>query len=56
MSLQERNKQVVARYFEEFWTKGNVDIVDELCVEDVLCDYPMHGSRRGKAAVKTMLA
>lgn len=56
MSTQERNKQIIARYFEEFWSKGNVNIVDELCVDDIICDYPMHGIRRGKAAIKAMLA
>ncbi|TVY84204.1 hypothetical protein LSUE1_G001531 [Lachnellula suecica] len=54
-TLQEQNKQVVARYFEEFWARGNLSIVDELCADDVLSNYPRHGPRRGKVAVKRML-
>jgi hypothetical protein len=54
-SLQEKNKQIVARYSEEFWGKGNADIVDELCSDDFLSNYPMHGPRRGKEAAKQML-
>jgi len=53
---QEKNKQIVARYSEEFWGKGNLEIVDELCADDILSNYPMHGPRRGKQAVKQMLA
>jgi hypothetical protein len=55
-SAQDENKQIVARYSEEFWGKCNLDIVDELCADDVLSNYPMHGPRRGKEAVKRMLA
>lgn len=55
-TLQEKNKRVVAKYSEEFWGKGNLDVVDELCADDMLSDYPMHGPRQGKEAVKKMLA
>jgi hypothetical protein len=55
-SLQDRNKAIVARYSHEFWGKCNVNIVDELCSDDILSNYPMHGPRRGKEAVKRMLA
>jgi len=56
LTLQEKNKQVVARYSEEFWGKGNLSVVDELCADDVLSNYPMHGPRRGKEEIKKMLA
>lgn len=39
----EDNKKVIAEYFEEYWGKGNADIVDKLCVPDYLIHYPMHG-------------
>ena len=54
-SVQEKNKQIVARYSEEFWGKCNPNIVDELCSDDFLSNYPMHGPRRGKQAAKQML-
>lgn len=39
----DQNRAVVARYFTEYWAKGNVEIVDELCTKDYLIHYPMHG-------------
>jgi ketosteroid isomerase-like protein len=55
-SLRERNRQVVAHYFEEFWTKGNADVVDEVCSDDFVIYYPLHGRRVGKEAAKKMFA
>ncbi|RLL97197.1 hypothetical protein CFD26_103705 [Aspergillus turcosus] len=54
-TLQEKNKAIVQKYFEEYWGKGNVDIVDEVCADNFVIDYPMHGPRRGKTAAKKML-
>ncbi|KAK4085239.1 uncharacterized protein Triagg1_229 [Trichoderma aggressivum f. europaeum] len=54
-SLEERNKAVVSKYFEEYWVKGNVNVVDELCSDDFLQSYPNHGPRHGKEGAKTML-
>ena len=52
-TVEERNKEVIARYFTEYWGKLNPNIVDELCVDDVLQSYPMHANpKKGKAAVK----
>ena len=55
MSLQDRNKQIVAEYYREYWTLGNPDIVDKLCAEDFTVNYPMHGPRQGREAAKQML-
>lgn len=33
-SLQETNKAVVQKYFEEHWGKGNVNVVDEVCADN----------------------
>ncbi|KAL6803122.1 hypothetical protein GGI42DRAFT_20560 [Trichoderma sp. SZMC 28013] len=55
LTVQERNKQIVARYSEEFWGKCNPDIVDELCSDDFVSNYPMHGRREGKTEAKKML-
>ncbi|KAL7911920.1 SnoaL domain-containing protein [Trichoderma velutinum] len=54
-SLEERNKAVVSEYFEEYWVKGNVNVVDELCSDDFLQSYPNHGPRHGKEGAKAML-
>ena len=54
-TLQEKNKAVVQKYFLEYWGKGNVDVVDEVCADNFVIDYPMHGPRRDKEAAKKML-
>lgn len=55
-SVRERNRKTVAHYYEEFWTKGNADVVDEVCADDFVIYYPLHGRRVGKEAAKKMLA
>ena len=55
MSKEEKNKEIVSRYFDEYWVKRNTSIVDELCSEDFLISYPNHGAHRGKTAAKKML-
>lgn len=52
MTTEEQNKKIVARYFDELWTRRNSDIIEELCSDDFLFKYPMHGPRRGKTAAK----
>ncbi|KAH8820700.1 hypothetical protein F5884DRAFT_660778 [Xylogone sp. PMI_703] len=53
-SLRERNRQIVAYYYEEFWTKGNSSVVDEVCSDDFVIYYPLHGRYVGKEAAKKM--
>ncbi|KAA8912307.1 hypothetical protein FN846DRAFT_773455, partial [Sphaerosporella brunnea] len=48
-------KAVVQKYFEEYWGKANVSIVDELCSSEYLIHYPMHIPRPGMEASKKML-
>jgi hypothetical protein len=55
MSVQDMNKEVIAKYFSEYWGKLNPDIVDELCSDDFMISYPMHGPKYGKEAAKQML-
>ncbi|KAM0262788.1 hypothetical protein ACHAQJ_001582 [Trichoderma viride] len=56
LSVPELNRQVVTRYFQEFWTNGNIDVVDELCDDNVTIFYPLHGRMVGKAAAKDVIA
>lgn len=51
-----KNLEVISEYFSEFWGKANPDIVDKLCADDFVINYPMHGPRHGKQAAKKMLA
>ncbi|KAM3440481.1 hypothetical protein NHJ13734_003248 [Beauveria thailandica] len=52
---EKRNLAVVAEYLEEYWGKGNGDIVDKVCTDDFVVNCPMHGPRYGKAEAKKML-
>ena len=56
MSKEQTNKAIVMEWFEKYWGK-NVDlsVIDTLGTPDVLVHYPMHGPRRGREAVKTMM-
>lgn len=54
MSLEE-NKAIAARYFEEFWNKGNTAIVDELCAPDVHVYAPLVGDFNGREEVKAFI-
>ncbi|KAK1241398.1 hypothetical protein MKX08_001372 [Trichoderma sp. CBMAI-0020] len=54
-TLEQQNKAVVAKYFEQYWVKGNVSVVDELCSDDFVMSYPNHGPRHGKEGAKKML-
>ncbi|PNP38202.1 hypothetical protein TGAM01_v210763 [Trichoderma gamsii] len=53
---ESRNLEVVSKYFEQYWGKANPDIVDELCADDFVINYPMHGPRFGKKDAKKMLS
>ncbi|KAJ3951796.1 hypothetical protein N0V92_011778 [Colletotrichum tropicale] len=52
---EQTNINVITEYFAEYWGKGNADIVDKLCVDNFVINYPMHGPRHGKEAAKKML-
>ncbi|KAJ5605321.1 hypothetical protein N7510_010475 [Penicillium lagena] len=43
----EHNRRVVARYWEEVWTKGNLSVIDELCSDNYTVFYPLHGQVTG---------
>lgn len=47
----ETNKRITRRFPEEVATEGNVDLVDELCTEDVI-DHSPDGEIRGREALK----
>jgi predicted ester cyclase len=53
---EELNKQVVSRWFKEFWgNPWNPSVVDDLAAEDMLFNYPMHGPREGRDVIKKMM-
>lgn len=47
----EENKRVVRRFPEEVATEGNIDVIDEICAEDVLDHSPL-GDVEGREELK----
>lgn len=47
----EENKQTVRRFMDEVSGEGNVELIDELCSEDVI-DHTGLGESRGREALK----
>jgi predicted ester cyclase len=53
--VSQQNKEIVTRWFGEYWGKGNPDIVDELRADDLLFRYPMQGELHRRDAVKKLI-
>ena len=50
----EENKQVARRFPEEVATEGNIDLIDEICTEDVVDHSPL-GDQQGREMVKAQI-
>lgn len=50
----EENKRVARRFPEEVATEGNIDVIDEICAEDVVDHSPL-GDVRGREELKAQL-
>ncbi len=50
-----KNKEVAARYFEEYWNRANAGVVDELCTSDVHTFAPLVGDFNGREEVKGII-
>ena len=48
----EANKEIVTRWFTEYWGELNPDIVDELAAADIRWYYPLVGEVQGREEVK----
>ena len=48
----EQNKQLVARFNEEFWAKGNLEIADELVADNFIDHDPFPGFDHSRDAWK----
>jgi hypothetical protein len=51
---QLRNKSIVAKYLTELWSKGNPDVLDELCSDDFVSLSPLYDRLDGIQAAKNM--
>jgi predicted ester cyclase len=55
--MSEANKQIVARWFREFWgNPWNPAVVSELATRNVVLHYSMHESKVGRAAVTEFIS
>lgn len=52
---EKKNLAVVSEYFTGYWGNANPRIVDKLCADNFVFNYPMHGPRYGKEAAKQMM-
>jgi predicted ester cyclase len=56
MSIESENKEIVGRWFADFWGKTcNLAIVDELAAPDMLLQYSLHEPRRGRQGIKAFM-
>ena len=56
MSGEDRNKALLRRFYEELWSRGNLEIIPELVAEDFVDHHPLPGTppgREGLAALVT---
>jgi len=54
--MSQENKEVVTRWFTEFWgNPWNPKIIDELATSDILVHYPMHEPKKGRDAVANFM-
>ena len=57
MTVEEKNKEIIARYIDEAWRKGNLAALDEFVAEDaVFHDLVRQGKPAGRAAVRASMA
>ena len=57
MSKEQKNKDLVGRWFTGFWGKTyNPGIVDELAAPDMLLQYSLHAPRLGRGDIKAFMS
>jgi predicted ester cyclase len=56
MSREQDNKAIVGRWFDGFWgNPWNPQIIDELAAPDMLLQYSLHATRRGRDDVRNFM-
>ena len=56
MSKEQENKEIVGRWFTEFWgNPWNPKVIDELAAPDILLQYSLHEPRRGRDDVRDFM-
>ncbi len=56
MSLQDNNKAIVSRWFNDFWGETcDLSVVDEIAAPDMVLKYSLHEPRRGRDDIKAFM-
>ena len=56
MSKEQENKEIVGRWFTEFWgPTWNPRVIDELAAPDMVLQYSLHAPRRGRDDVRAFI-
>ena len=55
MTDLERNKSVLRRFYEEFWNRGDVEVIDEIISDDYIDHQPLPDSPSGKAGFADLI-
>ena len=56
MSKEQENKEIVGRWFTQFWgNPWNPKVIDELAAPDMLLQYSLHEPRRGRDDVRDFM-
>jgi predicted ester cyclase len=55
MSDGDRNKALLRRFYEELWTKGNLEPIPELLAEDFVNHHPLPGAAPGREGLAALV-
>ena len=56
MTKEQENKEIVGRWFAEFWgNPWNPKVIDDLAAPDMLLQYSLHEPRRGREDVRDFI-
>lgn len=56
MSREQENKEIVGRWFAEFWgNPWNPKVIEQLAAPDMLLQYSLHAPRRGHDDVRNFM-
>lgn len=53
---EQKNKRLIARFYEEVWNKGNYDVADEVYADDYVRNDPRGGNPPGGARGQKLIA
>jgi hypothetical protein len=56
MKNEQKNKEIVGRWFANFWGKTAIStFIDELAAPDMLLQYSLYAPRRGRADIRAFI-